>query len=106
MRKRAKIRGTICYVLGIIGCVFVAGYLLLICPIHELVNAFIDDVLTFSILIKCIVKIALSTTVGGFVWCLGYAGYNYFQGTEDIDWDEIIARRTKKKNFKENNKVE
>ena len=40
------------------------------------------------------------------LWCLGYAGYNYFQGTEDIDWDEIIARRTKKKNGKENNKVE
>lgn len=79
---------SICYVLGIVGFLYVAGYMLMIQPIQELLNAFTTNTLTLNQLIINILKIALSTTIGGFVWCVGYIGFNHFKGTEDPNWDE------------------
>jgi hypothetical protein len=39
----------------------------------------------------CGVKILLSTTFAGLVWCIGYIGCNYFKGEEDPDWGELNA---------------
>lgn len=87
-KKFNQIMASICYVLGIVGFLYVAGYMLMIQPIQELLNAFTTNTLTLNQLIINILKIALSTTIGGFVWCVGYIGFNYFKGTEDPNWDE------------------
>lgn len=87
-KKFNQIMASICYVLGIVGFLYVAGYMLMIQPIQELLNAFTTNTLTLNQLIINILKIALSTTIGGFVWCVGYIGFNHFKGTEDPNWDE------------------
>ena len=41
------------------------------------------------------VKMIVSTTVAGLIWCIGYIAYNHFKGTEDPDWDELKAKHRK-----------
>lgn len=65
---------------------------MLIKPIHMLMDAFSNDSLTLTLLLKSIIKIAFSTTFAGLVWCIGYIGYNHFKGTEDPDWAAIEER--------------
>ena len=55
-------------------------------------DAFSNDSLTLTLLLKSIIKIAFSTTFAGLVWCIGYIGYNHFKGTEDPDWAAIEER--------------
>ena len=67
--------------------------MMLIQPIRLLLTAFSAKTLTFRMLVNCIIKIALSTTVGGFLWCLGYIGFNHFRGTEEPDWEQLEKKK-------------
>lgn len=80
----SKIMGRICYTLGVLASLYVGGWLMLILPIEEIVNAIKEDTVTIPLLVKNIITILFSTTVSGFVWCIGYFGYNYFKGTEEL----------------------
>ena len=93
MKKKCdKLLGILCYALGILAALYVGGYLMLIKPIHVIIIAFGNDMLTLPLLLKSIIKIAFSTTFAGLVWCIGYIGYNFFKGDEDPDWAAIEAR--------------
>lgn len=101
MKKNwSRMLGVICYALGVFCALYVGGYLMLIKPIRVLVNAFSQGTLTFSLLIYNIIIIALSTTFAGFVWCIGYIGYNFFKGNDDPDW-EVMEKRWREKHNKE-----
>ena len=91
------ILGRICYILGVFFALYVGGWLMLICPIKNLLDAFSTGTLTGPMLITNIIIIALSTTFAGLVWCIGYIGYNFFKGTEDPDWNELEAKISEKK---------
>ena len=83
MKKKCdKLLGILCYALGILAALYVGGYLMLIKPIHVIIIAFGNDMLTLP----------FSTTFAGLVWCIGYIGYNFFKGNEDPDWAAIEAR--------------
>ena len=43
---------------------------MLIKPIHVIIIAFGNDMLTLPLLLKSIIKIAFSTTFAGLVWCI------------------------------------
>lgn len=88
-KKWSMILGVICYALGIFCSIYVGGWLMLIKPIQGLLTAYTMKTLTFTFLLKSIVKIAFSSTFGGLVWCIGYIGYNFFRGTDDPDWNAI-----------------
>ena len=93
MKKKCdKLLGILCYALGILAALYVGGYLMLIKPIHVIIIAFGNDMLTLPLLLESIIKIAFSTTFAGLVWCIGYIGYNFFKGNEDPDWAAIEAR--------------
>ena len=102
MKKWSKLLGVICYALGVFCSLYVGGYLMLIKTVREMIYAFSADSLTFSLLIYNIIVIALSTTFAGFVWCIGYIGYNFFKGTDDPDWDAMEQAWQQKKLEKEN----
>jgi hypothetical protein len=87
--------GGACYVLGLAAAIYIGGVLMLLEPIGALYRAYCQGALTVTVVVVNGIKILLSTTIGGFVWCLGYIGYNHFKGTEDPDWDEINARISK-----------
>ena len=91
-KKVSHILGVLCYALGIFFALYVGGWLMLIKPIHMLMDAFSNDSLTLTLLLKSIIKVAFSTTFAGLVWCIGYIGYNHFKGTEDPDWAAIEER--------------
>ena len=83
MKKKCdKLLGILCYALGILAALYVGGYLMLIKPIHVIIIAFGNDMLTLPLLLKSIIKIAFSTTFAGLVWCIGYIGYNFFKAIE------------------------
>ena len=101
MKKKWRMTlGVLCYAMGIFCTLYVGGWLMLIVPINELIIAFQDKSLTFTMLIFDIVKIALSATFGGFVWCIGYIGYNHFKGTEDPDWEALEKKWRERKDNK------
>lgn len=104
MKKRwSKVLGVLCYTMGIFCALYVGGWLMLISPINTLITEFSSGELSLTVLIISIVKIALSATFGGFVWCIGYIGYNFFKGTEDPDWD-ALEKKWKEKRLKEKTK--
>ena len=92
-KKWNLLLGIICYALGVFLTIYIGGWVMLIQPVHLLLTAFSAKTLTFMMLVNCIIKIALSTTVGGFLWCLGYIGFNYFRGTEEPDWEQLERKR-------------
>lgn len=96
-KKWGSIIGVFCNTVGVFCALYVGGYLMLIKPIHTLMNAFSSGTLTFTMLIWNIVIIALSTTFAGFVWCIGYILYNFFKGTDDPDWEAIEQKWKEKK---------
>ena len=61
-KKVSHILGVLCYALGIFFALYVGGWLMLIKPIHMLMDAFSNDSLTLTLLLKSIIKIAFSTT--------------------------------------------
>lgn len=92
-KKWNLLLGIICYTLGVFLTIYIGGWVMLIQPIRLLLTAFSAKALTFRMLVNCIIKIALSTTVGGFLWCLGYTGFNYFRGTEEPDWEKLEKKK-------------
>ena len=92
-KKWNLLLGTICYALGVFFTIYIGGWVMLIQPIRLLMTAFTAKTLTFAMLVTNIVKIALSTTVGGFLWCLGYIGFNHFRGTEEPDWEQLEKKK-------------
>lgn len=103
-KKINRIMGMICYALGILCALYVGGWVMLIKPINMLIMSFKMGNITLTLLLKSIVRIAFSTTVGGFVWCLGYVGYNFFKGTEDPNWaliEEKLRLKNSSSDFKE-----
>lgn len=86
-KKWSRLLAIICYTLGTFVSIYVGAWLMLLQPIHQLLSAFSENKLSLQILIMCIIKIALSTTVAGIVFTIGYIGYNHFKGTEDPDWE-------------------
>ena len=66
MKKKCdKLLGILCYALGILAALYVGGWLMLIKPIHVIIIAFGNDMLTLPLLLKSIIKIAFSTTFAG-----------------------------------------
>lgn len=92
-KKWNLLLGIICYTLGVFLTIYIGGWVMLIQPIRLLLTAFSAKTLTFRMLVNCIIKIALSTTVGGFLWCLGYIGFNHFRGTEEPDWEKLEKKK-------------
>lgn len=101
-KKWSWILGTLCYTLGVFLAIYIGGWAMLIQPIRTLFAAFSMKSLTLSLLTKEIIKIALSTTVSGFLWCLGYIGYNHFKGTEDPEWEALEQKYKAKKEDRKN----
>ena len=97
MKKIRKALAILCLVAGGVLSIYVGGYLMLFRPIQTLISTFNEGTMTLHLLIVAIVKIALSATFAGFVWCVGYVGYNHFIGTEDPDWEAIERERGFKK---------
>ena len=59
MKKKCdKLLGILCYALGILAALYVGGWLMLINPIHVIIIAFGNDMLTLPLLLKSIIKIA------------------------------------------------
>lgn len=88
MKKNVqRILAIICYVLGVLFALYYGGYKMLYLPIKQLVILGIAKELTLTIVLTDVFSILLSTTVAGFLFCLGYIGYNHFKGTEDPDWE-------------------
>lgn len=94
-KKWKVVMATICYILGVLASIYVGGWIMLIKPIRLLMFAYSAGTLSLHMLVVCIVKIALSTTVGGLVWCVGYIACNCFRGTED-EYDRILAKERKR----------
>jgi hypothetical protein len=92
MKKRLmQWMALLCNVLGTVAAVYVAGWEMLLLPLYTLYTSLLGGTLTLPLLLLCAVKILLSATFGGLVWCIGYIGYNYFRGNEDPDWTVIGA---------------
>lgn len=94
-KKWRVIMATICYILGVLASIYVGGWIMLIKPIRLLMFAYSAGTMNLHMLVVCIVKIALSTTVAGLVWCVGYIACNCFRGTED-EYDRILAKERKR----------
>lgn len=94
-KKWKVVMATICYVLGVLASIYVGGWIMLIKPVRLLMFAYSTGTMNLHMLIVCIVKIALSTTVGGLVWCVGYIACNCFRGTED-EYDRILDKERKR----------
>lgn len=82
----------LCNVLGTLAAVYVGGWMMFLRPIHTLYTAFLGHEMTIQLVLTCGVKILLSTTFAGLVWCIGYIGSNFFKGDEDPDWNVLNAK--------------
>jgi hypothetical protein len=92
MKKKMKMAhclALLCNVFGTIAAVYVGGWLMLLQPVYMLYTSFAGGTLTLPLVVSCAVKMLLSTTFAGLVWCIGYIGFNYFKGDEDPDWTAL-----------------
>lgn len=97
MKKRMKaLAAQLCYLLGILGALYVGGWMMLLSPIHDLVSAFTTNNLSLPLVLICLLKILFSSTFAGLVWCIGYIGCNHFKGTDDPDWDLLEKKNSGK----------
>ena len=96
MRKHINaLLGLICYGLGIIAAAYYGLWKMLLLPLHTLALSFKAGSLTIPVIASCGLKILLSTTMAGLIWCIGYIAYNHFKGTEDPDWKAMEEKRQK-----------
>ncbi len=58
------------YIMGWVVGIFVGGFLLFIQPVYQLITSLIAGNLTIMMLVICIVKIFVASTVGGAIWCV------------------------------------
>lgn len=91
-KKVRKVMSTLCYIIGIVAALYIGVWLMFVKPGVTLVGALLSHRATIKVLITSCVKLLFAGTTTGFVWCLGYVGYNYFKGDEDSDWERINAR--------------
>ncbi len=106
MKKRWKaFMSIVCYTVGLVAAIYLGGWIMLIQPINEIWVAYQLKTLSWHMLLVAIVKIALSTTVAGAVWCAGYIGYNHFIGTED-EYDRLMAELKREREAKRAQKRE
>lgn len=97
MKKRWKvILAAACYIFGVFASIYIGGWLMLVKPVRLLMYAYGTGTLSVKLLAVCVLKIVLSTTVAGLVWCVGYIGCNYFRGTED-EYDRLIEQEMKRR---------
>lgn len=92
-KKGYHLLALLCYIAGIALAGYIGVWLMMVQPVCHLVFAFTADEFTIGMLIICVIKLVLSTTIAGVVWCVGYVGYNHFKGTEDPDWDHIMEEQ-------------
>ncbi len=57
-------------ILGSVLGLYVGGYWLFIRPVYFLVTAYQTGTITPNLLIVCIIKILVASTVGGGIWCI------------------------------------
>lgn len=100
-RRLSKPIGLCCYLAGVICAAYYGIWKMLCIPVHTLIVAGFSGQLTLALVMACGVKILFSTTLTGFIWCLGYIAYNHFKGDEDPDWDLIMQGRRKQHRQKE-----
>ncbi|MDD6480744.1 MAG: hypothetical protein PUF65_00500 [Lachnospiraceae bacterium] len=93
VRSIRRAAGILCNILGVFAAAYCGIWKMLVIPVYTLYIAFIGGHLSLSLIAVCGVKMLLSTTVAGLVFCIGYVGYNCFKGTEDPDWDELEEKR-------------
>lgn len=91
-KKIQQMLALICNALGTIAAVYVGGWLMFLQPLHVLYIAFGNGELSVRLVAVCAVKILLSATFAGLVWCIGYIGCNYFKGKEDPDWSILNGK--------------
>lgn len=97
MKKRWKvILAAACYIFGVFASIYIGGWLMLVKPVRLLMYAYGTGTFSVRLLVSCIVKIVLSTTVAGLVWCVGYIGCNYFKGTED-EYDRLLRQELERR---------
>jgi len=87
--KRHRKTAITFYILGTIAALYVGVFLLIVKPVYDLYIGITTGLLSFHYIFPILIKILLSGTVGGFVWCIGYVMFNHFMGTEDPDWDAL-----------------
>ena len=88
-KKISRVMAIICYGMGIFLSAYIGGWEMLFEPLFILIHDISRGSLTFDIAFVCIIKIALSATMAGFIWCLGYLGFNHFKGKEEPDWEAL-----------------
>lgn len=88
-RKLSRIMAILCYGMGIFLSVYVGGWIMLIRPLCLLISVISQGQCTFGIFASCAVKILLSATMSGLLWCVGYIGFNHFKGKEEPDWEAL-----------------
>ena len=90
MRRRlGRIMAVLSYGMGIFLSIYVGGWMMLIQPLCLLINAISQRQCTFQLFMSCVLKIFLSATISGLVWCVGYIGFSHFKGKEEPDWEEL-----------------
>ena len=71
MKKSAKKAMEILFsVLGVVLGLYIGGYWLFLRPVYWLVTGYTAGTLTKRLLVVCIVKIFISSTIGGGIWCI------------------------------------
>ena len=77
------------YVLGTLAALYFGVFLMFLKPVYLLWLGFIQHKLHAGFVLHMLVHIALSSTMFGFIWCIGYVFFNHFMGTEDPDWESL-----------------
>ena len=102
MRKVRMFFAHLSYTIGVVAGIYIGGWRMLILPLRQLLYALAHHNFTTSFIAICVLKMVLSLTVGGILFCVGYIGYNSFKGKDDPDWDAINARIEDNKTNEEN----
>lgn len=84
-----RLMGFLCYGAGIACSLYYGLWKFLVKPLGALLTAWMAGTVTLSFFLACSIKMVVSTTLTGLIWCIGYIGYNYFKGTEDPDWEAM-----------------
>lgn len=88
-RKINRIIAALCYGIGVILSIYVGGWVMLLKPLQMLITAVSLGKCTFGLFAMCVIKILLSATMAGLLWCIGYIGFNHFRGREEPDWEAL-----------------
>lgn len=78
-----QIAGGMCFLIGTLLAIYVGGWLMIVAPLKELLNAFLLGKLTKELIVISTIKCALSLTAGSAIWCGGYILRNKMIGYEE-----------------------